>query len=464
MEAGYNNVSWEAAENSPKLSSSPSFSNQSSLKNTSLPTSALDLPPPSSLPSPLNDDPFFASKLNLSLQEDLPQLDSSISDFDIQIVISEPRKEGEGSSYPYISFLVSTTKLKRRRRYKDFAWLHDNLASVYTSVAVPCLPPKSRLEYISGNRFNPDFVSRRREGLERFIYRIATHPVLKKTPYFHTFIEAKDWSSQYEEKTKKDIPAFDGISDTILNSFSKIKNRDPQFTLMGEAISRIEENVMRALKVTQNIIKNQQDLEKYYKDFSSGWNDLAQIETDLTSILVSVSNSLALHAAALKSLSDKIEKFFAMELEEHLSYCHVFKNLLKTRDSKQIEYEELLEYYKTTDLEKDRLINYQSATGVSLVTNFIKGKVRDLRGIDPGVSRQQRIATLKKRCAELNDAADSAKTEMLRFNKDVIIEYEIFNLIKDNDLKRCLQELSCIHIEYFEKLLPTLENIKLDNP
>ncbi|PVV05231.1 hypothetical protein BB560_000248 [Smittium megazygosporum] len=490
MDPEYNNVSWETDSFSKDVITSPTSitsprldldENTSSALNSahsltnSKQTSGIDSPvispkldfdsrdldpmSPVHPRSSFDKEPSTSYKPSYSSSNNPAQFDSPALDFDLVIEISEPRKEAEGSSNPYISFLVcttktdtiskTTTKIKRRRRYKDFVWLYNNLSSTYTSVAVPELPGRSRLgiEYISGNRFNSDFVSRRKESLERFITRISIHPVLKKTPFFQTFIEAKDWSSQYEIKGKKEMNVFDGISDSILNSFTKIKNRDPRFVQMGEAISRVEENVQRALKAVQSVVKNQLELNKLYKDFGSGWNDLAEIETDVTSILVSVGNTISLHASSLKTL-----------------------NLLKVRDNKQIEYEELIEYHKSTDAEKERLINYQPGTGVSLVTNFIKGKVRDLRGIDPGVSRQQRIANLKKRCDELKNAVDTANSDLQRFNNDVVIEFDIFLQIKNRDLKNSLLSLSNMHIEYFEKsnqlwsdLLPSLKQLQIGN-
>ncbi|OMJ08076.1 Sorting nexin-4 [Smittium culicis] len=371
--------------------------------------------------------------------------------YSFEISITEPRKEGEGSANPYISYQVTTVKTnldtsktvsyKRRRRFKDFVWLHNNLAITYQSVAVPPLPGKHHL-----GKFGPEFVSRRKEALQRFLSRISRHPVLKQCAHFQTFSEATDWSSEYEDKSKKDTSVFEGLSDTLLNSFTKIKVKDDRFLNMADSISRVEENINKSLKVANKVLKNQSDLEKLYSDLSIGWNDLSNIEFELTPVLVTTSNTLNMTSEAIKILA-----------------------LLKSRDGKQIEYEELCEYLKTSTAEMNRLQNYQSASGVSLVTNFIKGKVRDLRGIDPSISRQNRIGSLKTRCEELETAMSSSKIELDRFNDDVLLEFDFFNDIKQSDIKRCLISLSSIFIEYFEKsnevwskLLPEIEQIRTD--
>ncbi|PVU99210.1 hypothetical protein BB559_000889 [Furculomyces boomerangus] len=491
LDSDYDNVPWETESNvdsqgeqnthftqvkmSPEIGSPVEHPQPEQIRNSSevrrISSSNYDSHQSSYLPS---------GKGESSNTKKSPSIPINPHSLNVLIEMSEPRKEGEGSSNPYISYLITTTKenmdtnvvtkFKRRRRYRDFVWLHENMVSNYLSVAVPPLPGKHRLgtnnenmliEYFSGDRFGPD--------LERFVTRVALHPVLKHSPYFQTFTEAKDWSSQYEERPKKESSVLEGISDTLLNTFAKVKGKDETFQQMVESIARVEENVIRALKVVNKVLKNQNDLEKLYKDLSLGWNDLASIETGLAPILISTSNTINSNSSALQELSDRIERHFAGELEEHLAYCQVFKGLLKTRDGKQIEYEELCEYYKVTDAEMNRLVNYQSASGVSLVTNFIKGKVRDLRGIDPSISRQVRISSLKKRCTELGEAIESSKSELDRFNDDVKVEFEYFNGIKENDLKRCLMILSDTYIEYFEKsnqlwgqLLPELDNLKID--
>lgn len=48
-----------------------------------------------------------------------------------------------------------------RRRYQDFVWLHTTLSLEYPACIVPPLPEKHRLEYIKGDRFSSEFITRR---------------------------------------------------------------------------------------------------------------------------------------------------------------------------------------------------------------------------------------------------------------------------------------------------------------
>ncbi|KAJ2892377.1 intercellular trafficking and secretion, partial [Coemansia aciculifera] len=101
------------------------------------------------------------------------------ADIEMEVTVDQPRKEGEGTSNPFVTYLVTTTKTNQktreirryavRRRYQDFAWLHEQLYKQYVASVVPPLPDRRRLEYLTGDRFSEDFVGKRKHGLERFV-------------------------------------------------------------------------------------------------------------------------------------------------------------------------------------------------------------------------------------------------------------------------------------------------------
>ncbi|KAJ2385271.1 intercellular trafficking and secretion, partial [Coemansia sp. RSA 2611] len=129
-------------------------------------------------------------------------------DVETEVTVDQPRKEGEGTSNPFVTYLVTTTRTNRRtreirryalrRRYQDFAWLHEQLYKQFVASVVPPLPDRRRLEYLTGDRFSEDFVGKRKHGLERFVRRVILHPLLRTSHHLTVFLEAKDWSSEYE--------------------------------------------------------------------------------------------------------------------------------------------------------------------------------------------------------------------------------------------------------------------------
>jgi sorting nexin-3/12 len=61
-----------------------------------------------------------------------------------------------------------------RRRYSDFEYFRDILERETTRVNIPPLPGK-----VFTNRFTDEVIESRREGLERFITGVASHPLLQ---------------------------------------------------------------------------------------------------------------------------------------------------------------------------------------------------------------------------------------------------------------------------------------------
>ncbi|KAJ2498567.1 intercellular trafficking and secretion [Coemansia sp. RSA 1972] len=407
--------------------------------------------------------------------------DEPIPDVETEVTVDQPRKEGEGTNNPYVTYLVTTSRTNRatreirryalRRRFQDFAWLHEQLSKQFVAFVIPPLPGKHRLEYLTGDRFSEEFVGRRKHGLERFLRRVLLHPSLRASHHVTVFLEAKDWSSEYEAKQPKseNSGVLDSLGDTLMNTFSKVRKRDERFVEMRETVARLEDNLTRTQKLYLQVTKRQQDLQQAYEGLGTGLIDLGDIETGMTLGLVEAGNALKAHHVALKQLAEQTEDLFLGEIEEYILYCEAYLEMLKERDNKQAEFEDLTEYLQQTAAERDRLTNYQSAVGVTAVTNFIKGKVRDLRGVDPAVSRQQRIEKLAERIVELESAVDSSREGLEMFSDLMIEDYDVFGHIKQHDFKRAFSALATSHIAFYSRavdiwksVIPELEKLPVD--
>lgn len=84
------------------------------------------------------------------------------------------------------------------RRYTDFVTLHNHLGDKYPWVVIPPLPEKKQsfmwnTEAVS-DTMDPDFVDRRRAGLESFLKRIAGHSEIGYDECFLKFLgECDNW-------------------------------------------------------------------------------------------------------------------------------------------------------------------------------------------------------------------------------------------------------------------------------
>ena len=172
---------------------------------------------------------FYRDVYSSSPEEAEIDLEAEDEDKFIEISVSEPHKVGEGISC-YMAYKVSTkTNLKifRRdsfsvtRRFSDFLGLHEKLVEKHgpRGRIIPPAPEKSIMGTtrvkINSNSFDgnstsqyravsqnedsaimgertseKEFIARRRVALERFVNRVAHHPVLRKDSTFMEFLES----------------------------------------------------------------------------------------------------------------------------------------------------------------------------------------------------------------------------------------------------------------------------------
>ena len=94
--------------------------------------------------------------------------------------MTNPTRIADGMS-SYVVYTVNTTTTNPKysysqctviRRYSDFLWLHDILATDYPYAIIPPMPEKNTM-----NRFEIDFVESRRSSLQSFVREVCTHPL-----------------------------------------------------------------------------------------------------------------------------------------------------------------------------------------------------------------------------------------------------------------------------------------------
>lgn len=122
----------------------------------------------------------------------------------LAIQVTDPSRVGDGLNAYFSYRVVTTTSLpqyKQRhfaitRRFRDFDWLHSVLAEACPGTIVPPLPEKHSAQVstklLSGVGCSAEWVEERRAQLQRFMQRVASHPLLHRLPVLQTFLEGTD--------------------------------------------------------------------------------------------------------------------------------------------------------------------------------------------------------------------------------------------------------------------------------
>ncbi|CAO3677714.1 unnamed protein product [Umbelopsis vinacea] len=390
---------------------------------------------------------------------------------DRNIRVSDPEKESDGHQSTYMSYLITSDKASVRRRFQDFVWLYNVLNAHYPACFVPSLPEKHRMEYVRGDRFGEDFVEKRRASLNNFVERIGRHPILSNAEYFEMFLESPQFNDASSRALREQQETMlDTFSDSLLNAFSKIKNPDERFVHMKEQLDKLEENLTLIEKTLNRTNKRQEELSQDYKEFSSSMQGLAHLESGITVPILRFAETVNEYSKAMKILSDKAETDWTSEIHEYVAYCTAVKTVLKLRDQKQVDFEELTEYLTATEKERERTMHPTTVDRGLNITGFLTDKIQEVRGIDSEKMRREKILKLDMRIRELQEATQQSKEVSTSFSDQVEREYKYFEESRTVEIKKALSSYTKAKTDFHSKALRdwqdvinTLESIHVED-
>ncbi|QCE01003.1 Sorting nexin Vps5-like [Vigna unguiculata] len=181
-----------------------------------------------------------------SLSLSVSRSPSSSSEY-LNITVSNPVKEQETSnsivpgSNSYVTYLITTTtnipefgapgaEFGVRRRFRDVVTLSDRLAEAYRGFFIPPRPDKSVVE--SQVMQKQEFVEQRRLALEKYLRRLAAHPVIRKSDEFRVFLQVQG---------RLPLPSTTDVASRVLDGAAKLPKQ-----LLGESVIAPHEVVQPA--------------------------------------------------------------------------------------------------------------------------------------------------------------------------------------------------------------------------
>ncbi|KAF9454092.1 lipid binding protein [Macrolepiota fuliginosa MF-IS2] len=401
--------------------------------------------------------------------------------------VKDPVKELAETKDAYVSYLVSartnlpifsTPGPSARRRFQDFFFLRDHLVRDFPACVVPALPDKHRLEYITGDRFSPEFIERRRLDLHRFLQRIARHPTLQRSTLLRAFFESTEWHVYMHQHIahppgpEPSPSIIDNISDTLLNAFSRVKKPDERFLVMREGVDKFEEGLNHTDRLYSRIRNRTSDLTADYHDLAVAVQGLGFLESGITDPLNHFSNTLLEFSALLRHTTHTTTDPLLNHLHSLLTYSHANRAVLKLRDQKQLDFEELSEYLSGVTAERDRLAavisGHAGSTGLGIGA-YIKDRVDALRGADDDRSRVEKMRKLDAKIKELQDAVTTAHETSDAFSDETLREQVIFQHAKEAEMKEMLGNFADGQIEFYkaameewDRIIPVIQRIRVD--
>lgn len=212
-----------------------------------------------------------------------PRSQSSSQPF-LSVSVTDPVKLGNGVQ-AYISYRVITkTNFPEYqgpekiviRRYSDFVWLRDRLFEKCKGIFIPPLPEKSAVEKF---RFSAEFIEMRRQALDVFVNRIASHHELRQSEDLRTFLQAEEETMERLRSHEtgifkkpsdlmqifKDVQSK--VSDVVLGKEKPVEESDAEYEKLKHYIFELENHLAEAQKHAYRLVKRHRELGQSLSDF-----------------------------------------------------------------------------------------------------------------------------------------------------------------------------------------------------
>ncbi|XP_035246132.1 sorting nexin-30 isoform X3 [Anguilla anguilla] len=376
-----------------------------------------DLSLPNGTPVDTSSPASSSSLLNrLQLDDDL---DGETRD--LFVTVDDPKKH-VSTMETYITYRVSTKTSRTefdlpeysvRRRYQDFDWLRIKLEESQPTHLIPPLPEKFVMKGVV-DRFSEEFVETRRKALDKFLKRVADHPVLSFNEHLNVFLSAKDLNA-YKRQGLALLTKM-GESVKYVTGGYKLRARPAEFAAMGDYLDVFTQKLGTIDRIAQRIIKEQSEYLVELREYGPVYSGWASSEGDLREPLEGVSGCVANCSTALEELTEDMSEDFLPVLREYVLYIESMKNVLKKRDQVQAEYEAKLEAVAFRKEER---------TGVSAVPTDVE------------------------KCQDRVEC----------FNADLKADWDRWQNNKRQDFRQLLTGMADKNIQYYEKCLAAWESI-----
>ncbi|CAI9107076.1 OLC1v1006358C1 [Oldenlandia corymbosa var. corymbosa] len=300
----------------------------------------------------------------------------------LEIVVSHPQKEAQASASivpgnnTYVTYLITTktnladyggSEFSVRRRFKDVVTLSDRLTEAYRGFFIPPRPDKSIVE--SQVMHKQEFVEQRRVALEKYLRRLAGHPVLKKSDELRVFLQVQgklplptsvdvtsrmlDGAAKLPKQLFGDSTSVMGPQDVVqpakggrdlLRLFKELKQsvandwvgsrppaeeEDKEFLEKKLWLNGLEQHLSNASKQAESLVKAQQDLGETMGELGLALIKLTKFENEEALL-----NTQRVRAADMKNLATTVVKAsryhrgLNAQTVKHLDTLHEYMGLM----------------------------------------------------------------------------------------------------------------------------------------
>ncbi|KAM8910262.1 sorting nexin-4-like [Spinachia spinachia] len=340
------------------------------------------------------------------------------------------------------------------RRYSEFELLRNYLLVTYPYTVVPPLPEK-RAEFVwhklSADNMDPDFVERRRVGLENFLLRVASHPVLTNDKILHHFLtEGHGWKEVVYET------GFQAKADSRLRALSatfRVRNPDKRFVEMKHYSDELQSHTSQLLRARVRVADRLYGVYKVHGNYGRVFSEWSAVEKEMGDGLQSAGHHMDAFAASIDDILEE-EEHYADQLKEYLFYAEALRAVCRKHELTQFELE-----MASQDLVSKKQQHEEIATGIVRTFSF-KGMTNKLFGQEAPEQREARLKLLEEMIVEGEETVKEKTVECKEHVDRAWVDMQRFKEQKDKDLREALINYAVMQISMCKKGTQMWSNAK----
>ncbi|XP_060592038.1 sorting nexin-4-like [Ruditapes philippinarum] len=379
----------------------------------------------------------------------------------MEIRVSEPEKRTTTAmkmTDTYMVYLVETRIMDNSvkckgdgttslwRRYSEFEILRNYLDIMHPALVIPPLPEKKATytwQNMATDKFEPEFIERRRAALEIYLLRCAAHPILCLDKIFIGFLQKDEgwkdsvYATEFQSKAESRLKA-------ISASF-RLKKPDKRFEEVKNYSGELQSNIANLLKVRARMADHQYGIHKLHANYHRVFNEWSGIEKDMSEPLQSAGHYMNVDSQSIDAILEEEEQY-ADQLKEYMAFGESLRSVCRKYECMQYDHERAEDSLASKSSQKEMLAQGKTAGGFSL-----SGMKKALFGNDTQEQRELKLKHLDEQIKLTEQELAQINEETQKFVEAALRDIDRFKRQKTKDLKEIFTNYAIMQIKQCKK-------------
>lgn len=295
---------------------------------------------------------------------------------------------------------------------------------------------------LATDKFDPEFIERRRQGLECFLLRLASHPTISQDKIFVGFLNQEmDWketvlSTGFQSK-------MSSARWKLLSATMNVKKPDKRFEDIKSYCESLSSNITALIKLQQRLAERQTVISQNHGGYGKLLSEWSGIENEMADGLQMGGHQLDRYNQQTTSILDEEGTVYIDQLKEYLFFADSLRAVVKKQQQKQYELEKAEEALSTKVAQRDAIlkeIQADSGEDAPPPPGFsLKGISTMIFGAETLEAKQEKANELSNQVSEAEELVRERQTEVNLFVDRALKDYERFKKQKVRDLTEVMQ-------------------------